>query len=297
MNKKLIVGKKHLVGFDFSGLKSIHRYLFLMLLMPVCIVLTGCASLYQVVPIQMARVNQTEAYTQTFDFQVPRENTAMHMIERTQWFNHQIDDVFLRLLGETNWQQIKDRYGLGTLREELLRKEVYVRGFFNFSTYLDPVSPEFFVAEGIGRFFLVRQKNRAILLSGDFYISPDRHARKDLDRGYVVLDIKLILSRIPEEVTYLHEAPLKYKIFFDTTLKQERVYLLDYKRRHEVHLPLADNETLSDKTRIGSLQFDAKSEQAIRSKLLDYRGTEFLRGDYEKMLRRSMERQQEEVAE
>lgn len=294
MNKKRILCKKRLAGFNFSGLKSINRYLFLI---PVCMVLTGCASLFQVVPIQMARVNQTEAYTQTFDFQAPHENKALHLIDETQWFNHQIDDVFLRLLGEANWQQIKDRYGLGALRDELLRKEVYVRGFFNFSTYLDPGSPEVFMVEGIGRFFLVRQKNQAILLSGDFYISPDRHTRKDLDRGYVVLDIDIILSRIPEEVTYLHEATLKYKIFFDNTLKDKHIYRLDYRRQHEVHLPLADHEKLDDRTRIGSLRFDVKPEQTNRFKLLDYRGTQFIRNDYEKMLRQSMQRQQEEVEE
>lgn len=294
MNKKLIFCKKRFVSFNLSELKLINRYLFLM---PICIILSGCASLFQVVPIQMARVNQTEAYTQTFDFQVPHENSAMHLIEKTQWFNHQIDDVFLRLLGEANWQQIKDRYGLGTLREELLRKEVFVRGFFTFSTYIDPISSEFFIAEGVGRFFLIRKKNQAILLSGDFYISPDRHSRKDLDRGYVVLDIDIILSRIPEEVTYLHETSLKYKIFFDNTLKKERIYRLDYRRQHEVHLPLADSEKLSDKTRIGSLRFDTTPESEGRYKLLDYRGTQFLRGDYEEMLRRSMQRQQEEIEE
>jgi hypothetical protein len=247
-----------------------------------------------VVPIQMARVNQTEAYTQTFDFQSASEGNALHPIEQMQWFNQRIDDVFLRLLGAANWQQIKDRYGLGALRDELLRKDIYVRGFFNFSTYLDPVSPEFFMTEGMGRFFLVRRKNQAILLSGDFYIVPARHSTKDLDRGYIVLDIALILSRIPEEVTYLHETSLKYKIYFDNSLKSESVYRIDYQRRHEVHLPLSGDEALNGKTRIGSMQLDAQPDLAERFKLLDYRGTQFIRDDYDRMLRQSRERRLEE---
>lgn len=259
-----------------------------------CFVLSGCASMTHVVPIQMARVSQTEAYTQTFDFQSPHENNAQHPIDQMQWFNQRIDDVFLRLLGEANWQQIKDRYGLGALRDELLRKDIYVRGFFNFSTYLDPVSPEFFMTEGMGRFFLVRRKNHAILLSGDFHIAPERHSTEDLDRGYVVLDIALILSRIPEEVTYLHETSLKYKIYFDNSLKNKSVYRLDYQRQHEVHLPLSGEEALSGKTRIGSMRLDAKPDLAERFKLLDYRGTQFIRSDYEKMLRQSRQRRLEE---
>lgn len=282
---------KQRTSFTVPGLR-LDRPCFLVCFF--CFILSGCASMTHVVPIQMVRVNQTEAYTQTFDFQTSREDSALHPIEQMQWFNQRIDDVFLRLLGAANWQHIKDRYGLGALRDELLRKDIYVRGFFNFSTYLDPVSPEFFMAEGMGRFFLVRRKNHAILMSGDFYIVPDRHSAKDLDRGYVVLDIALILSRIPEEVTYLHETSLKYKIYFDTSLKSESVYRIDYQRQHEVHLPLSGDEALDGKTRIGSMQLDAQPDLTARFKLLDYRGTQFIRGDYDKMLRQSRQRRLEE---
>jgi len=291
MSGNCISRTKWRTNFAVSGFRPGGAYFLFCLF---CFTLSGCASMTHVVPIQMARVNQLEAYTQTFDFQSAYEDNALHSIEQMQWFNQRIDDVFLRLLGEGNWQQIKDRYGLGALRDELLRKDIYVRGFFNFSTYLDPVSPESFMVEGMGRFFLVRRKNQAILLSGDFHILPDRHSTKDLDRGYVVLDIALILSRIPEEVTYLHETTLKYKIYFDNSLKNKSVYRLDYQRQHEVHLPLSDAEELSGKTRIGGMRLDAKADLTERFKLLDYRGTQFIRSDYEKMLRQSRQRRLEE---
>ncbi len=224
-----------------SGQHKLASYKRLALICILSMGIFGCTSITQIVPIQMTRVTQTEAYHQTFELQTPDNSNSPHITDTTQWHNHRVDDVFSRLLGKANWQQIKDRYGLGALRDELLREEVYIRGFLSFTTYLDPTTPQYFIAEGTGRFFLVRKKNQAILLSGDFNISPNRHSIKTLDRGHIILDLDVILSRIPEEVTYLHEAPLKYKIFFDNTLKDEKVYQLDYQRYHEVHLPASGN--------------------------------------------------------
>lgn len=141
---------KQRTSFTVPGLR-LDRPCFLVCFF--CFILSGCASMTHVVPIQMVRVNQTEAYTQTFDFQTSREDNALHPIEQMQWFNQRIDDVFLRLLGAANWQHIKDRYGLGALRDELLRKDIYVRGFFNFRRTSILFLRNFSWLKGWGAFF------------------------------------------------------------------------------------------------------------------------------------------------
>src|SRR5438874_7765715 len=203
-----------------------------------CITLAGC-SLTQIVPIQMARVSQTESYRQTFSFlasSFSERDRDQEGADTTQLQNQRIDRVFSRLLGPDNWQTLKNLYGLGSLREELIREEIFIQGLVNFTIYLDPLDHQSFVTEGMGRYFLIREKTKEILLSGDFQILGDRHFIDELDRDGMVVNVRLFTSRVPGQATYVHEAPLKYKIFIDTRMKRDGIYAIDYTKRHEVYL-------------------------------------------------------------
>jgi|RhiMetdeSRZDD1v2_1073273.scaffolds.fasta_scaffold67178_1 hypothetical protein len=254
-----------------------------------CLTLAGC-SLTQIVPIQMARVSQTESYRQTFSFlasSVSERDRNQDGADITQFQNQRIDKVFSRLLGPDNWQTLKDLYGLGALREELIREEIFVQGLTNFTIYLDPLDHQSFVAEGMGRYFLIREKTKEILLSGDFQILGDRHFIDELDRGGLVVNVRLFTSRIPRQPTYIHEAPLKYKIFIDTRMKQDGIYAIDYTKRHQVYLAQDRDGDLSGADMIGTFVM-SQTGQAI--KLIDFRGINFLRSDYEKKLRENRSR-------
>ncbi|MFX0211931.1 MAG: hypothetical protein ACFFDT_38505 [Candidatus Hodarchaeota archaeon] len=104
-------------------------------------VFSGCR-LIQIIPIQIARVSQMESYEQTFTFleSIPQEGTQdIDFWTRIQEQTRKMDDIFIRLLGPINWQNLKDLYGLRSIRDELISKKIYIQGLINLTVYLDPV--------------------------------------------------------------------------------------------------------------------------------------------------------------
>jgi hypothetical protein len=250
------------------------------------ILLSGC-SLPRIVPIQLSRVSQTEFYKQVFvfDHDAARcEPGNDHPDCTREETNQRIDEVFKKLLGKQNWQSLKDMYGLGSMREELLLQKIYIQGLLHFSVYIDPLEQDAFFVEGFGRYFLIREKTGEILLSGDFYLPLRQHRLAQLDEGLITLDVKLFVT-VPGQTTFFHEAPLKYKIFMDTSMKRHRIYAIDYSRKHDVYL--GDNEALDDSNKIGIVIIEANREAV---KLLDLRRIQLLSDDYGTIRRESKRR-------
>ena len=233
-------------------------------LLAVSVVLQGCS--WRLVPLQMARFSQIEQYTQTFSF---ADESALDQ-------NRSMESCFAGMLGSDNWQNLKDVYGFEALRDELVGKRVYLSGTIEFSIFLDPVDAERFQVEGLGRYFLVRGKTGEILLNGDFRIPPQRYSRADLNRGSLDVGVKLVVTRIPGIVSRLHDAPLIYRVFFNTERAGSGVYLLDYERSHQAYLDRDGNHILDGKERIGELKLEDRGRGAL-AMLIDFRGTGFVR--------------------
>lgn len=246
-----------------------------------CIILVaGCAG-PNVIPIQMARTTQTESYEQTFNFltNVPgHPNETLSGLDYQDAIDRQLDNVFNRLLGMENWQRLKDLYGVGPLRGELVRQEIRARGIVIFQISIDPLDHTKFIVEGSGRFFLVRERSKEILLSGDFFLVPSKYSLDELDEGHITVDVELIVSRVPGETTFLNDAFMRYRIFFDRMHNDKRVFSIDYNHQHEAYL-LSNSEPFSEESGqlIGHVSF---TRDAKDSKLIDLRGIELLRDDY-----------------
>ena len=245
-------------------------------------VLTACGSL-KLVPIQMARVGQVEVYEQTFDFaKHPGEPAFDAPWKRDRWLNQRIDTDLSILVGPKNWQTLKDLYGLGTMREELVNGDLVIRGYINMVLSLDPNDVDRFYIDGNGRFSLVRERTGEILLSGDFYTLNNRYTLEQLERGHIDVDIQQVITRIPGQHTYLQKSKVRYRIQIDPESQAHQVYRIDYTKRHGVYL-LDDDPVLArtkELRRIGFLRF---SDAHGAAKLLDLRGRGYLRNDYERL--------------
>ena len=150
----------------------------------------------------------------------------------------------------------------------------------NIIIYIYPTRHNVFLVEGFGRYFLVRDKTKAILLSGDFHIPLKRHNIEELDNGYITTAVDLFVTRVPNQTTYLKETFLVYKIFVDRTMAEKSVYSIDYNRDHNVYLIKdKDFSDISNSDPIAKMTF-LLTDDNKRSKLIDLRGMEFLRNDY-----------------
>lgn len=253
--------------------------LYLKIALPfLCLFQIGCG-LMHVVPVQLARISQTETYIQKFSFLNELENCSYQGVsDLIEAQNIRMDKIFKELLGPMNWQNLKDLYGLDTVRSELIEKKIYLKGLINFTIYINPVRQDLFITEGSGRYFLIREKTSEILLSGDFYIKGDYHSINELNNGSLMLDVQLFVTRVPDRITYYKDVYLKYEIFIDTSMKENQVYSIDYNNRHKVYLmENEDDNTTSDEKMIAELSFGKKGGE---SKLFDLRGLYFLKKDY-----------------
>lgn len=242
------------------------------------IAMAGCESV-RVVPIQMARVSQFEVYEQTFQFtEAPWPPLQDHSLDQLRRVNAQMDSYLRFMVGAENWQTLKDIYGLSTMREELLGRELRIRGFLHATLSLNPYRRDHFHFEGAGRFFLVRERTGEILLSGDFHLIPKVHPVAQLREGYMDVDVRQIITRIPGEPTYLHDTTVRYRIHIDTSRAERDVYAIDYRAAHPVYLiEDPDHERTEDAAQVGHLYFD---DRLGETKLIDLRGRELLRDDY-----------------
>lgn len=261
-----------------AGLKRISLTAALTFL---CLAPASC-SLTRLIPIQLVRVHQTESYIQYFTFpalnQDPVHADGGARESAVELLSQRIDEVFKELLGKQNWQNIKDLYGFGTIHEELLQQKIYVKGLVNLILYIDPLEQDHFLIEGMGRFYLVREKTNEIMLSGDFHIPLARHWLEELDTGTLLIDVQLYVTRIPEVITYLNETSLIYELAMDTHLKDDRIYSVDYTKQHIVYLqtgPKGSKPGEGDAIAILELQ-----NPYPEAKLIDLRGMQFLRDDY-----------------
>lgn len=240
--------------------------------------LGGCESV-KVVPIQMARISQIEVYEQTFQFtEAPWPPTREHDLEQLRRVNAQMDSYLRFMVGPENWQTLKDRYGMSTMREELLNRELRIRGYLQAVISLNPYRDDRFHFEGTGRFFLIRERTGEILLNGDFHLIPKVHPVDQLKAGHIDVDVRQIITRIPGESTHLHDTTVRYRIQIDKSRGRKDVYAIDYRAAHPVYL-IEDpaHERTEDAALIGHLYFD---ERLAGAKLIDLRGRELLRDDY-----------------
>jgi hypothetical protein len=251
----------------------------------VLVISTACTSL-ELVPIQMSRVGQLEVYEQTFRFEVDEDDCraadgateATGDWQRQRCLNRRIDADLGQLVGARNWQALKDLYGFGTMREELLTGDLVIRGYLSALIYLDPRDTERFHFDAVGRFFLLRGGTGEILLNGDFHTLPRIYAIADLDEGFIEVDIQQLITRIPGQHTFLQESTVRYRIHIDRRRQGKDIYAIDYGRAHEVFLVRdPDRPHTSELRAIGALHFRDRPET---SKLLDLRGRGFLRQDY-----------------
>ena len=110
---------------------------------------------------------------------------------------------------------------------------------------------------------------------------------RNLDRGFMDLDVMLITTRVPKQVTFIAKVPLKYQIFIDKKMKDHNVFSIDYERKHGVYLLDGfGQKTLLDRNKIGEIEFQGKNKSA---KLMDIRGMQYLRRDYGEILQESQE--------
>lgn len=267
-----------------KGNQSYLKKLSINLLAVILATLCSACSFTQVVPLQLGRISQSDTFVQKFSFldklSADSGTSSPYSEQRLYAGTQKMDQIFTLMLGDKNWQNIKDLYGLGNLRQELLAKKIYIKGFTNIIIYPDPFDANLFSIDGSGRYFMIREKNDAILLTGDYSFYNQQHAISDLKKGYIVLDAKLYLIKIPGLVTYYHEAPIKYKIFIDISLADKQVYSVDYNKKHLAYL-VEEDEELETTAPFASISFSPPSRPV---KLWDMRGIEFMRRDYEKML-------------
>lgn len=240
--------------------------------------LSACESV-KVIPIQMARISQFEVYEQTFQFtEAPWPPLQDHSSDQLRDINAQMDSYLRFMVGPENWQTLKDIYGLSTMREELLNRQLRIRGFLHAILSLSPYNTERFHFDGSGRFFLVRERTGEILLNGDFYLIPKVHPIEQLDAGYLDVDVRQVITRIPGQPTHLHDTTVRYRIRIDTSRAHRNVYRIDYRAAHPVYLiEDPDHERTEDAAMVGRLYFD---DRLGESKLIDLRGRELLRDDY-----------------
>jgi len=257
--------------------KDIPITAFFLILLTLC----GCSPL-QVAPIQMGRVAQLETFRHTFDFgEVNSSGSSSNMDDfasATRDINQRIERKFTRLLGKANWQTLKDLYGLSDIRDELVDKSIYIKGVAQFYISIDPFNHQRFLLEGTGKYFLIREKTGAILLSGDFFAVPTSYEIADLENGELPVNVTLFTTRIPAEVTYYHEAIVKYLIRIETSRKKDNIYRLKYDAVHDVHLLQTQDEPITKENKLGELTLDNKAQGP--KKLLDLRGIKSLRSDY-----------------
>jgi len=133
--------------------------------------------------------------------------------------------------------------------------------------------------EGSGRYFAIRDKTGAILISGDFHVAPQRFSIKTIAGGCLALDNRLYIARIPGKTTYFKDILVRHDLMIDTTNAADKAFSIDYSKQHPVYLDLdKDNKYDPIVERIGDLTIDDLNHQV---KLFDIRGMLFIKQNYQ----------------
>lgn len=258
--------------------KTIIKVAFLIL--PLALISCTSTSLefWRQVPIQIARVTQTESYQQTFRISTPSIK-KVDLPERNRLLDTRMDAIFTSMIGSRNWQYLKNLYGVSDIRNEFMRGEIHMDGLMNFVVYLDPSDINYVVIEGTGRYFALRDKTDAILMSGDFHILPQRYSLKLFSSGCIPLDVKLYTTRIPGKTTFYKPALMRYDLNIDTTNNSTNTYSIKYENDHLAYLDM-DNDGTYDKENELVASLSMKKTRYPQVKLFDLSGLLFIKKDY-----------------
>lgn len=244
---------------------------------------TACSSskleFWRVMPIQMARVTQTESYTQTYI--LGPENTVDIgdiPLERREKLDARMDTIFQHLLGARNWQYLKNLYGVNSIRDELIAKQIKMQGMLSFTAYLDPDDVRYTVFEGSGRFFAVRDKTGEILLSGDFHIPPQRYKIKQIQSGCVPLRADIFTTRIPGKPTYYNSATIQYDVIFHKVKNHKNAVAIDYDATHYGYIDLNGDGRYEPSELFAALKLNGRYQNA---KVIDFTGLNFVKENYD----------------
>jgi hypothetical protein len=233
------------------------------------------------VPLQFARNVQFESYKQNFTID---SSGCLNKLDDVDYFgciknlNRKIDQTFGRLVGDDNWRLLKDKYGLGPLRDELLKKQLNIEGVLNMYLSLDSSSGlDKFLLEGSGWFYLQREQRKQVLMTGNFKIIPKIYELEQLSRGFIDVPIELLISSIPGEITHRVDSNVIYRIKIARVHNLDSVYIIDYDASHPVFMPTGKKISHSDEA-FAQMTFDS---DFTNSKVIDLRGRNFLRRDYQ----------------
>ena len=239
--------------------------------------ITGC-SIHKIVPLQIARVSQTDTYVQTFEVNPSPELRAKFTNSRDAEIA-ELDNMLIVLLGKKNWQILKDSYGSSYIVDAFLKKKVKVKGQLNTTIYLEPVQHNKVLIEGFGRFFVLLE-NESILLSGDTHVIPKFYPLVDFANGDLQLESRFYVTRIPKHISNYHEASIMSHIKINNKFKDDDVYALNYAAKHEMFLKLKPKTNKETLRKIGYLKFDPTFAS---SKLVDFSGMTFVKEYDERM--------------
>lgn len=214
-------------------------------------------------PIQTARVVQTEQYEQFFTIGSDDASTSCSADDRNY-----LSRMFPRLIGPENWASLSVVFARPSICDELAAEQISILGNMLAVVYLTPGSVDEFVLEGSGHYYLVRKADRSIMMGGDFQIKPTTHSVADMQRGFLDIDIQLITTMIGGVNTYMHDADLRYRIFIDLSRSDNDVYAIDYAKRHQAFL---------GEDMVSEMVFAAGDRPG---KLIDFRGVGLLQTDY-----------------
>lgn len=129
-------------------LRHMKRWLPLAILLQLSACATENLEIWRQIPIQTARISQSEKFTLNFRIDTPAIAKLVSR-RREDELDRRMDSIFINLIGAKNWQLIKNLYGVSSVREELLSGDIHMEGLFNFNIYLDPPGPR---KNCIGRF-------------------------------------------------------------------------------------------------------------------------------------------------
>ena len=246
--------------------------------------LAACSSIpdewqiWRQVPIQMSRVPQTDSYKQTYVIDVDQVKSNEELT-KTEKQDKRMDQIFNTLIGEKNWQNLKNLYGVNDIRDEVVSGDVSMEGTINFTAYLDPVDQNYIVLEGSGRFFAIRNRIKSsqeqlktILLSGDYHIVPQRYPISSLKSTCIPMDIKIYTTRIPGKITYYHDATIRYDLRIKSYKKN--VYSLNYQSEHKGYLDMDNDGEYKSNEYMASLKMNS---EYYHVKLIDLSGLEFIK--------------------
>jgi len=245
----------------------------------VLFILVGCSSDYikfwKIIPLQLSRVAQQESYEQSFIIKVDNE-ASLNKNELEIRRDEKMDAIFSSMIGNNNWQYLKNHYGIHDIRDELIARQIKMHGMINFIAYLDPLdkndSTLHIVLEGTGKYFAIRNSTKAILMSGDFKILPQRFPLKSLKEGCIALDVNLYTTRIPGETTYYHPVTMRYELKMKSKAKD--TYSIDYGIDHKGYLQISGNKEYEH---IADIKFKGDFNHV---KLFDLRGSELINNRY-----------------